>query len=128
MHTPGPYIVKYEFNVMAGDDLRIVAACGGHSSNRNSNRVHEENIGNAQLCAAAMDSYDKHFGPNAVEAAKSDALGEAINLLAGVVGDLEAHFDNLRMGGQASHAIASKLGAKITATNRFLSRRTKENA
>lgn len=32
-----------------------------------------------RLLAAAYNSYDKHFGPRAVEAAEADALGEALD-------------------------------------------------
>lgn len=51
-HTPGEWHIKYDFNVF-GPGGRLVAGCGGHSSNVDSQRVHDENIANARLIAAA---------------------------------------------------------------------------
>ena len=56
-YTPGEWTIKYEFNVFGGNN-RLVASCGGHSSNVNSEKVHYENIANANLTAAAPDRYE----------------------------------------------------------------------
>ena len=56
-YTPGPWEIKYEFNVF-DEKNRVVAACGGHSSNVDSDKVREENIANAYLIAAAPDMHE----------------------------------------------------------------------
>ena len=43
---------------------------------------------NGALLAAAWNSYTKHFGTRAVEAAEADALGEAVELLRACRGEL----------------------------------------
>lgn len=52
-HTPGPWVIKHEFNVYAGN--RSVAACGGYSQNFDHEKVHAENVANAHLVSAAPD-------------------------------------------------------------------------
>jgi hypothetical protein len=57
MHTPGPWEVRWGCNVFAkradtGSE-GVVAACGGHSSNKVACRP--ENEANARLVAAAPD-------------------------------------------------------------------------
>lgn len=44
---------------------------------------------NARLLAAAYTSYDKHFGPGAVEAAEADLLGEALQIIRDMTGNSE---------------------------------------
>lgn len=38
-------------------------------------------LANARLIVAACNSYDRHFGPRAVEAAEGDLLGNALEVL-----------------------------------------------
>lgn len=54
--TPGPWEVQYEFNVMGGG--HVVASCGGYSSNVNPEAIHQENVANARLIAAAPELLD----------------------------------------------------------------------
>lgn len=42
-------------------------------------------IAMVQLMCAARNSYDKHFGPNAIAAAESDWIGRAIKVLRAAV-------------------------------------------
>jgi hypothetical protein len=52
-HTPGPWSIRYEFNVFGND--RIVAGAGGYSSNVESEAVDSENRANTRLICAAPD-------------------------------------------------------------------------
>lgn len=80
---------------------------------RRCNGQDEEAESNAALLSGAWNSYVKAFGPNAVEAAKSDALGEALELLRRVDGSLNPHIvENIELQNDIDN---------------FLSR-TKENA
>ncbi len=54
--TEGDWEVKYEFNVMVGN--RAIASCGGHSNNKDNEKVREENMANAMLCSASPEMYD----------------------------------------------------------------------
>ena len=54
--TPGKWIIKYDFNVL-NEKGRLIASCGGYSSNVNSDKVHDENVANSKLIAAAPDMY-----------------------------------------------------------------------
>ena len=56
-HTPGPWEVKYEFNVMDRKG-RNIAACGGFMTNVDSDNVHAEKIANARLVSAAPEMYE----------------------------------------------------------------------
>ena len=56
-YTPGPWEIKYEFNVMDCKG-RNIAACGGFMTNVNSEDVHAEKIANTLLIAAAPDMYE----------------------------------------------------------------------
>ena len=53
-HTPGPWVVWRDYNVI-NIEHRLVAACGGSTDSRNQERAHNENIANARLIAAAPD-------------------------------------------------------------------------
>ena len=57
LHTPGPWVIKHDFNVMGtgrdGTKNRCVAQCGGYSSNMVDPT--RENIANAHLIAAAPE-------------------------------------------------------------------------
>jgi ATP-binding cassette subfamily F protein uup len=44
-------------------------------------KLAQEDIDTARLLAAAYTSYDKHYGPRAVEAAEADALGALIGVI-----------------------------------------------
>ena len=54
-HTPGPWKIKFDFNVFQLKTGRLVASCGGHSSNVNPQEIHYENLANTRLVAAAPD-------------------------------------------------------------------------
>jgi len=56
-HTPGPWKIKFDFNVFQLKTGRLVASCGGHSSNVNPQEIHYENLANTRLVAAAPDLY-----------------------------------------------------------------------
>ena len=53
MHTPGPWYLKYDAMVFAGN--RSIASCGGYSSSVNSTEIREANNANAALIAAAPE-------------------------------------------------------------------------
>lgn len=56
-HTPGPWEVRYEYNVFAGK--RSVASAGGYASNGPDElAIVEENKANARLIAAAPAMYE----------------------------------------------------------------------
>ncbi len=69
--TPGPWAVKWDYNVFAGE--RHVASAGGHTSNRDSERVVSENIANARLIAASPSLY-AYAKAVQIRKALSDAL------------------------------------------------------
>jgi hypothetical protein len=54
-HTPGPWSIWRDFNVIADKGTRAIANCGGFSNSRNAEADHEENVANARLIAAAPD-------------------------------------------------------------------------
>jgi hypothetical protein len=57
-HTPGPWVVRHEFNVMARRGKvseGLVASSGGFSDNTDGGAHHHENVANAHLIAAAPD-------------------------------------------------------------------------
>ena len=56
-YTPAPWIVKHDFNVF-NEDGRLIAGCGGHSSNVDSDKVRSMNIANARLTSAVPDMYE----------------------------------------------------------------------
>jgi len=87
----------------------------------------ETNMMPLSVLTPAARSYLKHFGPNAVEAAKSDALGEALALLRDVVFDLEEHYDDRCDDPSADREVTSALNSNIEDIRNLLSR-TKENA
>lgn len=78
MHTPGPWTVEIP------DGIRWVIRAGdyGLSAIAVTSFPDEGDDGaNARLIAAACTSYDRAFGPAAVEAAEADLLEEALELL-----------------------------------------------
>lgn len=83
-HTPGPWRIR---NATTGKSVRgkieVYAKTEGSKPEiiawpRGGRKT---TPANARLIAAACNSYDKHFGPNAVEAAESDLLGEMREVL-----------------------------------------------
>lgn len=95
-HTRGPVKIQdagpfsgniIRFEIVAGDDFKLCEIedsavqteqdIGNHARKRAIRR----DEANARLLTAAFNSYDKHFGPRAVEAAEADLLGEALELL-----------------------------------------------
>jgi hypothetical protein len=85
MHTKGEWIVwshrpkdgHYIRLSFAGVDIAVVPENG------------EEGEANARLVAAACNSYDKHCGSHAIEAAEDDLLGEALFALKSALEALE---------------------------------------
>lgn len=67
-HTPGP---------LATHDCQT----GKHSIYAHGPLCYVEKEANARLLAAAYTSYDKHFGPRAIECAEADLLGKALSLI-----------------------------------------------
>jgi len=55
--TPGPWVIKHEFNVMDSKG-RSVAACGGQMQNFDVEELHAEKIANAHLIAVAPEMYE----------------------------------------------------------------------
>ena len=55
-HTPGEWNIKYQHNVFGGK--RLVANCGGYTSNVPSDNADAVNQANARLIAAAPDLLD----------------------------------------------------------------------
>lgn len=75
-HIPGPY--KWEGDEIWTDDLLGTGICIEWD------RCNPFTLAkNKALVIAAITSYDKHFGPKAIEAAESDVLGQALELLRG---------------------------------------------
>jgi len=56
-HTPGPWkqMKRANATVSNADESRIVAACGGYSSNMDDGKHLYENLANAKLIAAAPE-------------------------------------------------------------------------
>ena len=52
-YTKGQWEVQHSFNVFCG--RRVIASCGGYADNWKVDEVHNENIANAKLIAAAPD-------------------------------------------------------------------------
>lgn len=59
-----------------GDAVRLIIAV---SNSWTTDDV--ESKANARLIVAACNSYDRHFGPRAIEAAEADLLGRALEAL-----------------------------------------------
>jgi hypothetical protein len=55
--TPGPWNVLHKFNVMGKGTRRVVASCGGHSSNVED--VEQQNTANANFILVASVAADK---------------------------------------------------------------------
>lgn len=53
--TRGPLYIRFEFNIFGADE-RLVAGCGGHSSNRGDGGS-SENMANAQLIKEVLNAY-----------------------------------------------------------------------
>jgi hypothetical protein len=53
-HTPGPWMVKHQYNVIGQDD-RMVATCGGYANNSLPDSGFGQNCANARMIAAAPD-------------------------------------------------------------------------
>ena len=53
-HTPGPWVFLHGLNLFGPND-RLVANCGGHSQNFDSEACEAENAANACLISAATD-------------------------------------------------------------------------
>lgn len=93
-HTPGPTSIS---KPIGGGSCKIVTMVSRHpdfdiptdgyiadfySGTVGSQRTPEDRmVESARLASAAYTSYDKHFGPRAVEAAEADLLGEALAIV-----------------------------------------------
>jgi hypothetical protein len=78
-HTGGP-LVTTKIDCESGW-VDILATDGRHDDLPVGSTRHGAAEANARLLVAAFNSYDKHFGPNAIAAAEADLLGEALELL-----------------------------------------------
>lgn len=83
-HTRGP--VEIETVKTQIGHAHKISGCNAclYVDNRDKNSIDQKTVTalqNARLLTAAYNSYDKHFGPRAVEAAEADLLGEALELL-----------------------------------------------
>lgn len=86
-HTPGPWTIDKYGQVEAPDGRSI--AINGVSSVCSPGPAQDVAKANARLMAAAYNSYDKHFGPNAIAAAEADLLGKALAALSKCLAILE---------------------------------------
>lgn len=85
-HTEGPWHIHYKADHKDGADLPWI---GGHMGKPLAFITHETILKedferancNARLIVAACNSYDRHFGPRAIEAAEADLLGKALEAL-----------------------------------------------
>lgn len=57
-HTPGPWKIVREFNVVSCEGNRGIASCGGYSNNFRDKEVREENLANSNLINAAPEMYE----------------------------------------------------------------------
>lgn len=90
-HTPGPTRVFGAVMVIAPDvGEAICNILDGRDTRAKpvwiDSKRWEECTLNARLISASYNSYDKHFGRNAVEAAEGDYLGLALELLGEICG------------------------------------------
>lgn len=81
-HTEcGWEIVEYDGEILAihalNSDWRVCFMATPGSSPNEMSRIEA----NARLIVAACNSYDRHFGPRAIEAAEADLLGKALEAL-----------------------------------------------
>lgn len=91
VHTEGPWKlgngdIFAEGNKGSDFDDRVICAIGQSGGFRSHEyvaiRAHKpEGKANARLIVAACNSYDRHFGERAVEAAEGDLLGRCLDLL-----------------------------------------------
>lgn len=82
MHTPGPLQANcFLITAKNGREVTHTGLLGRRRSSHPGECGAKEDEGNARLIAAAYTSYDKHFGQSATEAAESDLLGGALELL-----------------------------------------------
>ena len=83
MHTKGPLAVVSDETVTIRDKQDGGVASLGWLTSRNAGprRSEAEVHANARLLRAAYNSYDRHCGERAVEAAEADLLGQALEAL-----------------------------------------------
>ena len=97
MHTKGPLITEpNDRNAswrLVGPNGEGVADTGIWSLT-----YRDEMIANAHLLRAAYNSYDKHCGERAVEAAEADLLGQALTMLKECADELEAEIQGRAIG------------------------------
>lgn len=99
VHTEGPWKlgngdIFAEGNKGSDFDDRVICAIGQSGGFRSHEyvaiRAHKpEGKANARLIVAACNSYDRHFGTRAVEAAEGDLLGKALEALRELADSLE---------------------------------------
>ncbi len=76
--TPGPWAIRYQFNVYGAGD-RLAANTGGHSDNRDPDGGTAENKANAALVSAAPDLYEALAGTLALARLKWGNLDDGAN-------------------------------------------------
>lgn len=89
-HTRGP-LVTTKIDCESGW-VDILATDGRHDDLPVGSTRHGAAEANARLLVAAFNSYDKHFGPNAIAAAEADLLGKALALVDDLAALIEAEF------------------------------------
>lgn len=65
--------------------------------------------GDAKLYVAAHNSFDKHFGANAIDAAEADLLGEALQIIRDITSNSERRQEEAKM--KACDLLAKTKGA-----------------
>src|SRR5690554_790156 len=106
-HTPGPWEAipaknEYgEHTISIRGDGQFIATMDTVSVDGGEYSLPPEAAANARLIAAACNSYNKHFGPRAVEAAEADVLGKALEALR-EINDAVPSGDPIRMAGFAA--------------------------
>lgn len=80
-HTPTPWKIDGQWVINTHDDP--IAVC------KIMDNAGQPGGANADLIAAACNSYDKHCGEHAIECAEEDLLGELLKALVGLVSEVD---------------------------------------
>lgn len=117
--TPGPWRINGATVIWSPTSKAVVAAVSAlretdtvkYTEVRGSTPGFHESCGNAELITAAVNSYTKHCGSNAVAMAEADLLGEALAALRMLV----AAFDQKETMKVVSLMIASEAARAVLA-------------
>jgi hypothetical protein len=96
-YTPTPWYAsglpdEYPFEAINADGPKTVANI------IRSQQTTEESRANARLIASAVNSYAKHCGPNAIQCAEDDLLGQALEVIRFLVVDAEYRSECMNKG------------------------------